>query len=101
QRADLVDLHQQRVGGTPGDAVLQPVQVGDEQVVADQLDPGTDPRGQLHPAVPVVLGKRVLDRHQRVGVQQFLVVGTQLGRAALVALELVGAVGEELGGRDV
>src|SRR5690606_355409 len=53
--ADLVDLDQQRVGHAAVDAVLQPLRVGDEQVVPDQLHLVTDLGGQLLPAVPVVL----------------------------------------------
>ncbi len=37
QRADLVDLDQDAVGDALVDAALQPLGVGDEQVVADQL----------------------------------------------------------------
>jgi hypothetical protein len=38
ERADLVDLHQHRVGGRLGDAPGDPLRIGDEQVVADDLD---------------------------------------------------------------
>ena len=37
------------------DAALQPLEVGDEQVVADDLDPVAERRGHRLPAVPVVL----------------------------------------------
>ena len=39
--------------------------VGDEQVVADELDLAAEFRGQLLPAGPVVLGQAVLDRADR------------------------------------
>ena len=38
QRADLVDLDQDRVGEPAPDALGQPLGVGDEDIVADQLD---------------------------------------------------------------
>ena len=37
QRADLVDLDEDAVGDPLVDAALQPLDVGDEQVVADEL----------------------------------------------------------------
>ena len=61
QRADLVDLHQQRVGRAELDAAAEPLGVGDEQVVADDLHPVVQLAGQLDPAVPVLLVERVLD----------------------------------------
>jgi hypothetical protein len=62
QRADLVDLDEQGVGGLGVDAALEPLRVGDEEVVADDLDAAAQLLGQRLPAVPVVLGERVLDR---------------------------------------
>ena len=47
------------------DARCDPVGVGDEQVVADELDAVAEPGGQRDPAVPVVLGEAVLDRDDR------------------------------------
>ena len=61
ERADLVDLHQQRVGDTALDALLQTLRVGDEQVVADDLNPLADRSGQFRPTVPLVLAQRILD----------------------------------------
>ena len=52
QRADLVDLHQQRVRGAPGDAVLEPLRVGDEQVVAHDLHLATRSRRSARPSRP-------------------------------------------------
>ena len=53
------------------------------------------------PAVPVVLGQRVLDRDERVRGDQLGVVRVHLGRGAVLALEAVDAVLEELGRGDV
>ena len=38
QRADLVDLHEDGVGGLGFDAFLEVLSVGDEEIVADELD---------------------------------------------------------------
>ena len=38
QGADLVDLDQDGVGGAGRDAAAQALRVGDEQIVADELD---------------------------------------------------------------
>src|SRR5690348_5146134 len=37
QRSDLVDLDEDRIGDPIGDALLEPLHVGDEQIVANQL----------------------------------------------------------------
>ena len=44
QGADLVDLDQDRVADAELDAAPQPLGVGDEEVVADQLDPRSPSR---------------------------------------------------------
>ena len=56
--------------------------IGDEQIVADQLDLAAEPLGQRLPAVEIVLGHAVLDRADRI-------VAGELG-------EIVG----HLGGRE-
>ena len=48
------------------DALGQPLDVGDEQVVADELELVAELLGQLGPAVPVVLGQAVFDADDRV-----------------------------------
>src|SRR5450759_3437176 len=55
QRADLVDLDQNGVGAAVFDAVGKPRDVGDEQVIADQLAFPADQVGQFLPALHVVL----------------------------------------------
>ena len=101
QRADLVDLDQQRAGGLLVDTALQPGDVGDEQVVADDLDLVADLAHQRAPAGPVVLGQRVLDGDDREVVDPLGVdVGHLVGGQA-AALEGVAAVGEELGAGHV
>src|SRR5262249_1438140 len=70
QGADLVHLDEDPVGPAGVDPALQSRRVGDEQVVADQLDAIANASGELRPAVPVVLGHAVLDRHDRVAVDE-------------------------------
>ena len=96
-------LIEHRVGDAAVDALLQAAGVGDEQVVADELDPAAERLGQRRPAVPVVLGHAVLDRHDRVGVDEPGPVLDQLVGAEHLALagEVVAAVAVELADRRV
>ncbi len=48
------------------DALLQPRRVGDEQVVADELDLRAEPLGEQLPAFPVVFAAAVFDGADRV-----------------------------------
>ena len=41
-----------------------------EEVIAHQLDPGTEPLGELAPAHPVGFPERVLERHDRIALAQ-------------------------------
>ena len=93
ERADLVDLDQDRVGGTQLDALLETLGVGDEQVVAHQLHLVANAAGKLDPAVPVLLGHAVLDGDDGIGVDELLPVIDHLGARVLnaLALELVHA----------
>ena len=97
QRADLVDLDQDRVGHPQLDAPLQAVAVGDEQVVAHQLHRGPQAIGQQLPAVPVILGNAVLDRHDRVAAHQLGQLFDHLGTAVAAAAKGVAAVFVKLG----
>src|SRR3546814_17120728 len=65
-RSDLVDLDQDRVAHAALDAFLEDPRVGDEQVVADQLHLLAQARGQLRPAIPVVLAPAILDGDDRL-----------------------------------
>ena len=93
ERADLVDLDQDRVGGAQLDALLEALGVGDEQVVAHQLHLVANAAGKLDPAVPVLLGHAVLDGDDGIGVDELLPVIDHLGARVLnaLALELVHA----------
>ena len=66
QRADLVEFDQDRVARLLLDSPCQTLSVGDEQIVADQLDLVPDLRSQGFPGFPVVLGESVFDRGDRV-----------------------------------
>ncbi len=59
--ADLVDLHEDGVGGFGFDAFLEELGVGDEEVIADELDFVAELVGEFFPAVPVVFGHAVFD----------------------------------------
>ena len=93
ERADLIDLDQDRVGGTQLDALLEALGVGDEQVVAHQLHLVANAAGKLNPTVPVLLGHAVLDGDDGIGVDELLPVINHLGTRVLhaLALELVHA----------
>ena len=103
QRADLVDLDQDRVGDASLDAFLEDLRVGDVQVVAHQLDLLAQHVGQVLPAVPVAFVHAVLDRDDRVLVDPAREHGRPFLRRQLqaFALEVVLAVLVELAGRAV
>ena len=101
ERADLVDLDEQGVGRAGLDAACEPLGVGDEQVVADDLHLVAHPVGHRLPAVPVALVERVLDGDQRVGRDEVGVVVDHLGGGLGATLEGVAALVVELGGGDV
>jgi hypothetical protein len=81
---------------------VQALGVGDEQVVADQLDLLAELVGQQLPAFEVVFRHAVLDRQDRELVGQAGQVVDHLARiqALALAFQLVLAVLEELGGGE-
>ncbi len=103
--ADLVDLDQDRIGDAAFDAALQALAVGDEQVVADQLDLIADGIGEQLPAGPIVFGHAIFDGENRRILAD--PVGPELhhlfaGAFALVGLlEDVLAILEEFAGGGV
>src|SRR5690606_37851611 len=68
ERADLVDLDQDRVGNTLVDSLLQDLGVGNEQVIAHQLHFLAQLVGQQLPAIPVVFGHAVFNADNGVFV---------------------------------
>ena len=103
QRADLVDLDQDRVGDAAGDALLQARHVRDEEIVANELDPVPDRAGQMLPAIPVVFRHPVLDRDDRIAGAPVLIELDERRRIerSPFALELVLAFLVELARRGV
>ena len=104
--ADLIDLDEDGVGDFLRDALLEAFGVGDEEVVADELDLMADEIGEVFPAGPVVFGEAVLDGQDGVLAGP---VGPELGHLfggefALIGLlegVLAGGFGEELAGGGV
>src|SRR5206468_8432131 len=101
ERADLVHLDEDRVGDTPLDALLQPLRIRHEDVVADQLDALAEVTGQGRPGVPVVLGATVLDRDDRVRVDDPLPEAGHLRPGEVAPLEAVATVSVHLACRGV
>ena len=89
---DLVNLNQQGVRSLLFDAFLQASRVGDEEVVADDLDLVADLSGELGVALPVVFLQRILDGHDRVVLDELLVDLDHILGAVLAALEVVDAL---------
>src|SRR5690606_27280995 len=103
QRADLVRLDQDAVRDLVRDAAREDLRVRHEQIVADELDAVAQPRAQVPPTFPVVLGHAVLDRDDRITRDQLLGIARELERieAAILRGERIRAVRVELGARDV
>ena len=57
--ADLVDLDEDRVGRAGRDAFLEELDVGDEEIVADELHFVAEGVGEFLPGGPVVFGAAV------------------------------------------
>jgi hypothetical protein len=103
--ADLVDLDEDGVAALLLDAHLEALGVGDEEVVADELNVAED-LGHVLPAVPVVFGEAVFDGDDGVLIDPGLPVGDHLfgGEFALVRLledVLAGLLVVELAGGGV
>ncbi len=80
---------------------VQALGVGDEEVVADELDLVAEAVGHRLPAVPVRLVEGVLDGDERVRRDEVGVVVDHLGRGLATTLEGVGPVLVELRGGDI
>src|SRR5438105_11994202 len=101
QRSDLIRLHQERVRHTALEALAQTYEIGDEDIVANQLDAIAEPLREQAPTVPVVLGHPSLDGDDRVAVAPVLPESDELWRfeRPAFAVQLVPSVAEELGCR--
>ena len=84
-RTDLVQLDQDGVAGTQLDALGQTLGVGDEQVIAHQLDLAAQLAGHLLPALPVLFVQTILNGDDGVLLHQALPVGDQLAGGELGA----------------
>src|SRR5204862_2712585 len=101
QRADLVHLDEDRVRDAAIDAELQALRVGDEDVVADELDAVAQLLSRRLPAIPVVLGIAVLDRNDRKAVDETREEVGHLLRLRLEPFKAIHAFGEELASRRI
>ena len=77
-RADLVQLDEDRVAAAQANALGQTLGVRDEQVVADQLDLAAQLLRHVLPALPVLLVEAVLDGVDGILFDQLLPVLDQL-----------------------
>ena len=89
QGTDLVDLDEDGVTSTHLDTLLEVLDVGDEEVITDELAASADGLGELHPAFPVFLGEAVLDRVDRVLGDQLLQVSDLLLAGELLAVRIL------------
>src|SRR5690606_19856299 len=103
QRADLVELDQDRVADALVDAFLENLGVGHEQVVTDQLHLLAKLVGQHFPACPVGLVHAIFDGNDRVALAQVGQVIGETGGVELLAFagQVVGAIFVEFAGGAV
>ena len=78
ERADLIHFDENRVRDAAVDGFAQELDVGNEEVVGDELYLCTHRVGQFFPAVPIVFRAAVFDRDDRKLLCQLLVIGNQL-----------------------
>src|ERR1700693_1026032 len=87
QRSDLVHLHEDRVRHAPLDASLQPRRVRDEEIVPNELYTIAELLRERSPRIPVVLGAAVLDRYDRIAVDDAAPEARKLARGEIASLE--------------
>ena len=104
ERTDLVDLDKDGVGAAEFDTFFEVFDVGDEEVVADELTTVADEVGEDFPAVPVVFCHAVLDGVDGEFFNEFLeefclLFASEFGSVcALLPCVVVYAVVEEFAG---
>ena len=86
ERANLIHFDENRVRDAAVDGFPQELDVGDEEVVADELHLRAHGVGQLFPAVPIVFRAAVFERDDGKFLCQLLVIGNQLLDIALRAI---------------
>src|ERR1700730_3090340 len=89
QGADLIDLDQDRIGDAFGDPTRETRDIGDEKIVADELAFLAEHTSEELPAVPIVLGHRVLDRNDRIVRDKLRQIPRLLLRRACLAFARV------------
>ena len=81
ERADLVEFDEDRIGNALVNAAFKPHRIGDEQVVAHQLDFVSHSLCHCLPAIPVVFAQTVLNGINGImGNQIFVVFDHVAGR---------------------
>jgi hypothetical protein len=103
QRADLVDLDEDRVGRAALQAHGKTVGIGHEQVIADQLHLAAEHFGGRDPALPIVFGHAVFDGEDRIPVAEVREIFGELFRRQRFAFtgQFILAVLKELGRSSV
>src|SRR5437867_2940459 len=104
QRADLVQLDEDRVPNALRNPLREDLRVGHEDVVANELHSMPQPLGEHLPALPVLLAQSVLDRDDRIAPDEALIISDHIlaGPPGLrLALHHVPAVLVELAGRGI
>ena len=65
ERADLVHFYQNRIRHMLGDSFAQEFDVGDKNIVTDELNFVAETRGQLFPTGPVIFRAAIFNRDDR------------------------------------
>src|SRR6185369_744264 len=88
QRADLVDLNQNRIRNSQIDSLLQKLRVGYKEIVSHELNFVSNLVGQEFPSGPIVFSHTVFDRDDRILLRPALPISNHLTAAQfpLVAL---------------
>ncbi|RMR05326.1 hypothetical protein ALP92_200077 [Pseudomonas syringae pv. primulae] len=100
QGSDLIGFNQYSIGDVFFDASLNPFDVGDKQVISNQLDPVTQRSIQLLPARPIVFREAIFQYRNRVlvdpgGIEtnQLLSIDLTTFRAQMVKTVLIETAG--------
>src|SRR5574344_987251 len=89
KRTNLVYLDEDRVGSTHLDTLFQELHVGNKEIITYQLAAVADGSGQLHPVVPIVLIKTILNRIDRIFGNQFLQELDLLGSSQFLTIRIL------------
>lgn len=95
---NLVQLNENCIGRTAPDPFLDKSRIGHVEIVADDLHSIAASSGLQTKAVPIVFGKAILDRDDRIGVDKPVVESEQLVAPAASALAPFAEIGADGGG---